>query len=398
MEGGDVPKSYETKLLTTKGKPLYAELTATIIDFNGQKADLVLIHDITARKNAESELKLLSTVVEQSPSAIVITNKDIEIEYVNPQFTRQTGYEQNEVIGKNPRILKSGYHDEEFYSGLYQTILSGSPFRGRIYNRRKDGSLYWEDASIAPVKDSSGNITGFVKIAEDITQMVEAEEALIESERRMTTLVNNLQGIAYRCRFDKDFTMEFISSGFTRITGFDTGDVIQNRVLTFNDLIHPDDRKQVWDNVENAVVNHRQFELRYRLRTIRGEYRHVAERGIAIYSDQTGEVEALEGFIDDITSLVKANEILRQNEEMMRSVTESAADAIITLSYKGNILTWNRAATNIFGRSSKEMIGSAIEAIIPDKKLIKNLRELKHSSRKSKHSLTRLFEVTAKGE
>ncbi len=134
--------------------------------------------DITERKKRETELKKLSRAVEQSPATVVITDPDGSIEYVNPYFRKLTGYRPEEVQGENPCVLKSGQHSSKFYSDLWETITAGEIWRGEFHNQKKNGELYWEDASIAPVKDDSGEITNFIKVAEDITERRRARNNL----------------------------------------------------------------------------------------------------------------------------------------------------------------------------------------------------------------------------
>ena len=139
---------------------------------------MVTFIDITERKRAERELRKLSTVVEQSPSVIVITDRAGNIEYTNPKFLEVTGYTAEEVCGKNPRVLQSGETTIDEYKRLWNTILSGQEWRGQFHNRKKNGDLYWEEAVIAPIKNENGKITNFVAIKEDITRRKSSEEKL----------------------------------------------------------------------------------------------------------------------------------------------------------------------------------------------------------------------------
>ncbi|MGO9271395.1 MAG: PAS domain S-box protein [Terriglobia bacterium] len=152
----------------------------------------MLTRDITERKQAEERLRKLSLAVEQSPASVVITDVQGNIEYVNPKFTRLTGYTSEEAIGQNPRILKSGMQSAAIYQQLWETILSGSEWRGEFVNRKKNGELYWESASIVPIKDSDGAITHFLAVKEDITERKYVEEAILESERFLQSTLNAL--------------------------------------------------------------------------------------------------------------------------------------------------------------------------------------------------------------
>ncbi|MFZ4775926.1 MAG: PAS domain S-box protein [Terrimicrobiaceae bacterium] len=145
-----------------------------------------IMRDITERKRAEEELHTLRTAVEQSANTIVITDPSGNIEYANPTFAKTTGYTLAEAVGQNPRVLKSGEQDAGFYRNLWETITSGKTWRGEVHNRRKDGTLYWESATISPVQGDKGELLHFLAIKEDITERKAMEarlgEALIAAE------------------------------------------------------------------------------------------------------------------------------------------------------------------------------------------------------------------------
>ena len=151
------------------------------------------IIDLTKKKEAEKEYKKLSLAVEQSPASVVITNPAGDIEYVNKRFCEVTGYSKEEVIGKNPRILKSGYQDTEYYKSLWKTISAGKEWNGELQNKRKDGKLYWESAQISPLINEQGDIISFIAVKEDITERKREQEELIkakESAEEMNRLKN----------------------------------------------------------------------------------------------------------------------------------------------------------------------------------------------------------------
>jgi len=135
---------------------------------------------ILERKRVEKELRALSRAVEQSPNAVIITDTDGSIEYVNPRFTTLTGYSSDEVIGKNPRFLKSGQMPKEQYKKLWETISSGAEWHGEFHNVKKNGVLYWEFASITPIRNSEDQITHYLSIKEDITERKKSDEDLKE--------------------------------------------------------------------------------------------------------------------------------------------------------------------------------------------------------------------------
>lgn len=133
---------------------------------------------------ASQRQRLLMHALEQSPATIIVTDAEARIVYANPRFVETTGYTVDEVLGKNPRFLKSGETSPEEYRRLWKTILSGKVWRGVFHNKRKDGSLYWERASISPVFDAKGHIANFMAVKEDITAYMEAEAARRRIEAR----------------------------------------------------------------------------------------------------------------------------------------------------------------------------------------------------------------------
>ena len=183
---------FETKFETKSDKVIDVEISATVIQEQQEIRIVGFVRNITFRNQTLEELKKLNQAVEQSSSIILITDKEGQIEYVNPQFEEVTGYNLSEVKGENPRILKSGQVSEEEYQKLWDKISSGQEWRGEFYNQKKNGEYYWELASIAPIHNSNDQITGFVKTAEDISMRKEKEAKIkyINYHDALTNLYN----------------------------------------------------------------------------------------------------------------------------------------------------------------------------------------------------------------
>jgi len=141
-----------------------------------------IMRDITTRKEAETALHVFSSAIEQSPAEVMITDKEGKILFVNSRFTQLTGYDIKEVIGKTPAILKSGELPQNTYDDLWKTVNRGKEWRGELQNKRKDGTLYWEYASMSAIKDRNGNIINYLKVAEDITERKKAEKILADTK------------------------------------------------------------------------------------------------------------------------------------------------------------------------------------------------------------------------
>ncbi|HBR98591.1 MAG TPA: PAS domain-containing sensor histidine kinase [Gammaproteobacteria bacterium] len=145
----------------------------------------ILAEDITSEREAEERVRRLSRVVEQSPSIVLITNNAGEIEYVNPKFCEVTGYTPQEVLGKNPRFLKSGETPTGDYGLLWQRVTAGQEWRGEFHNRRKNGELYWESAVISGLSSTTGDITHFVAVKEDISERKRLQAEVDERNREL---------------------------------------------------------------------------------------------------------------------------------------------------------------------------------------------------------------------
>ncbi len=135
----------------------------------------LLFDDISERKRTEAWLRLANTAMESAANAILICDREGTITWVNPAFSRLTGYTPDEARGQNMRLLKSGWHDQAYYRNLWGTILSGRVWQGETVNRRKDGELFVEEQTIAPVRDERGEISHFISIKNDITARRKAE-------------------------------------------------------------------------------------------------------------------------------------------------------------------------------------------------------------------------------
>jgi PAS domain S-box-containing protein len=196
-----VSDKYEVRGVKKSGELIWLSISGT--PMGDEKGNVIgsvgFLTDITERKHAEEEVIKISQAIKQSPVTIVITDVKGNIEYVNPKFIETTGYRPEEVIGRNPRILKSGEKLSEEYKILWDTISSGKDWTGEFHNKKKNGELYWENASISPVRNSEGKITHFLAVKEDVTEkkqkeieLVNAKEKAEESERLKSSFLANM--------------------------------------------------------------------------------------------------------------------------------------------------------------------------------------------------------------
>ncbi len=195
---GDLIRT-EVMMVRKDGKTLHTlRAGQPIVDNeNGQIIGvLALSVDITDGKKAEREKTRLATVVEQAGEAIVITDTEGTIQYVNPAFEQVTGYTAQEALGKNPRILKSGSQDDDLYKEMWATITQGHKWQGVFANKRKDDSIFYEEAAIFPIRDETGTIVNYAAIKHDITQERELELQLKQMQK-MEALGTLSGGVAH---------------------------------------------------------------------------------------------------------------------------------------------------------------------------------------------------------
>jgi len=194
-------KTVELELLCKDNSTVWTEIRASVcIDENHKTTGIIgVTREIASRRLAEENIRKLSRAVEQSPVSVIITDLKGTIEYVNPKFSKVSGYSFDEVKGQNPRILKSEKTTSEDYKNLWRTILAGDEWFGELLNKKKNGSLYWESASISPIRNEEGKITHFLAVKEDITEkkkeheeLVAAKEHAEESDRLKSAFLANM--------------------------------------------------------------------------------------------------------------------------------------------------------------------------------------------------------------
>ena len=189
-----------------KGELIEVEVSVAADASAAEPLTTLIVRDVSERKRGEAQMRVQSTALGSAHNAIVITGTDGLIHWVNPAFTRLTGYEAEEVLGKNPRVLKSGSHDRDLYAGLWDSILAGRVWFGEMVNRRKDGTLYTEEQTITPVTDASGAITHFIAIKHDVTARREADaerERMLGELRAAADNIRTLSGLLPICSWCK---------------------------------------------------------------------------------------------------------------------------------------------------------------------------------------------------
>ncbi len=318
----------ERKYRRKDGTLLDVEVDVSAISY-GKDVVCTTVRDIAERKRTEEASKqseqLYRAVIEQATENIFLV--DVETKRIvqsNPAFREALGYSEEEL--KRMTLYDVVDADRESVDRNVRKIVElKSPSVGERGYRRKDGSLLDVEVSASTIL-LDGRKTLCV-VAHDVTERKRAEEELRESQRTLLTLMSNLPGMAYRCRNDPDWTMEFVSEGCLELTGYPSVDLIANRVRAYGDLIHADDADPVWTDVQAALEEQRPFQIAYRITTASGTEKWVWEQGRGIFSNE-GELLALEGFITDVSERVRAFEML---EQRVAALSRISADLTLDL-------------------------------------------------------------------
>lgn len=360
---GTAVSGVETEFLSNDGRRLSVEGNITCKFVGGEPVHTRgIFHDVTERKAAEQTLReinngmlLQTAALESTANGVAITDTRGIIEWVNPAFTQLTGYSAKDVIGKNPRLLKSGKNSEGFYNDLWGTISKGDVWHGDLINRRKDGTFYYEEMTITPVRDADGKIGHFVAIKQDVTASRLAEESLRINQAKLA----KAQEIAHMGYWEWNMITDeiFWSDEAFRILGLDPAHD-QASAATFLERVHPEDRERVKINSSNAIEKNKWENIEYRVIRPDGSHAYVLSEGVFSGDDETGSYR-ITGIMLDITAR-------RESEDRFRSIVESANDAIILIDHNGEIVSWNEAAKTIFGYERDEVVGRRLQMLFLD--------------------------------
>lgn len=269
--------------------------------------------------------------IDQLESSVVVTDSNGIIVYVNPFFQKNTGYSEDEVIGKNPSILKSGIHDSDIYSDLWDTIRSGHTWRGELCNQKKDGTLFWEKISISPLRSESGEIQNFIAIKQDITQ----EKFRNNKTEKIRELLDDIQVISktggWLYEVDKDEM--YWTDELYRIHGLVPQKDVDHILESLN-CYHPDDRHRVEFAYKRLLSDGTPYDLTVRFKDFTGVEKWIRTKTHGIRGEN-GEVQKVIGSVMDVTNDVETKRSLEKNLDQFELVINAFDDIVFILDKLG---------------------------------------------------------------
>ncbi|TLX74056.1 PAS domain S-box protein [Labilibacter sediminis] len=361
-EGKSTLNSYNGRVICNGGEIKECEFSVTTIKYFDEYAVLGVVRDISHR--IKSEKKLIASnqkykeLTFNSPVGIFTTDKSGICNFANPKWL--------ELLNKNEKEVLNHHWTEAICSENRSPIkaqwLLSNNVTSTFYCEYKIDSNQspekWVYGSIIQLKDNNNAVKGYIGTKIDISEKIAADRKLRESERFLSTLVGNLNGLVYRCLIDENWTMLYVSDGIQKLTGYTKEEVVLNKIISYNDIIHPDDRDRVNDSIDWHTRLNEVFTLGYRIVCKNKQVKHVWEQGICVLNEK-GE-QYLEGIVTDISEQKAAEEKLIKSEEKFRYITENSIDIVWQVDKKLLFKYLSPSIERILGYAPTDWLGTRV--------------------------------------
>ncbi len=340
-------------LVRADGSRFWGRTVVVALRANGTHRGYGLV--LTDLSESPDKLREYGTVAVDGPLHLVgFAEPDGTVVEMNRTALEFAGVERGEVVGSPLWTTPWWADDDEARDRLrdaFETAAGGETVRYEAEAVGADGEAITVDLSLTPVTDDAGAVIGVVPEGRDVTERERVETALRERNRMFSTLVSNLPGVAYRCQNERGWPMSFVSDGCADLTGYDPAAIESGAVSWGEDVIHPDDREDVWDEVQRALDADERFTLTYRIRRADGEERWVWEQGTGVRED--GDLVAIEGFITDVTDR-------RERQRRLEAVFDQTYQFTGLLDPDGTLLEANETALTFGGLDRDDVVGQPL--------------------------------------
>ena len=393
--------SYEYKVDLVNSSAFYEARLVPL----GASNVLAFIRDVSEKKQQENEIKKLYLAIEQSPVSILITDLAARIEYVNPAFLATTGYSRAEVIGNNPRILKSGKTEKSVYEKLWKTITAGKIWEGEWQDKKKNGELFWEHVSINPIISEDGKITHYLGVKQDVTQRKQAEEeirdlnanlelrinertvqlseingvlqieiaerrraseAMAEALDRLNKIADQVPGVVYQYLMNPDGSscFPYASEGIRAIYRVTPQEVVVDASAIYS-RIHPADFENIAASIQYSAANLTLWRHEYRVKFDDGTVNWLL--GNAFPQHLVNGAVLWHGFITDITDRKQTEEALISSRRSYQTVLENIKEIIFQTDANGLWVFLNKSWEEVTGFTVEESMGQLfVNYVHPD--------------------------------
>ena len=355
----------DMRLIHIDGTPLWVNLTMlAAFDSTGHSVLRVAVTDITKQMIAEERHHLSTAALKSISQGVIITGPDLLIVSSNPAFTSITGYSQQEILGENCRFLRGPNTDPITVAAIRLSIKSAKEFYGVILNYRKDGTPFWNDLSISPVRDADGRLTHFIAVIRDVTDRIQVDKELIESEMRMRLAIKG--GDLGLWDWQVVTGQLTVNDQWLSMLGLDA----QTHIPTIDEwysLVHPDDRPKLELLFKEVILNPAgcELEVEIRVRHISGHYIWILDKGRVAERASDGSPLRVLGTHMDITARKLAELELSSTKNQLQATLDAIPDLLFEVGLSGRLYSHHSHRADLLATPPHMFLGKTIQEVLP---------------------------------
>jgi len=351
--------NFDYRMIAADGRMVWLhDVTSVVMDGERVVSLVGVMVDITEHKRAEEERRQLAEIVEQSADAILLTDTDFHITYINEAFHRLYGYSLADLQGQKPEILNAETNAEEIHPQIYGALLAGERVYRELLNRRKDGSLFSCQHTISPLRNEAGEIIAYMSSQRDVSKRVAAERALRLSEERWQYALEGADEGVWDWNMETD--QVYFSQRWKAMLGYEEGEISEG-FDEWESRVHPDDVAGAKARLEGYLRGDAsQYVSEHRMLCKDGSVRWILSRGEVKEWTPQGKPRRMIGTHQDITRRKEAENALRQSEEKYRQIVETAQEGIWVIDSRRMTTFVNPSMARMLGYKEMEMLDRSL--------------------------------------